>query len=138
VIERSPSDWLAELSAVVPGGVDTILDVVGGEEADRNLKAVRIDGTIVQVGLMGGGSANINMGLILMKRVTWIGTTLRSRPLERKIALMQRFIDEMMPLFESGTLRPVIDSRYPFDRLPEAHRYMESNVNVGKILIDLV
>ena len=137
VIERSPSDWLAELSAVVPGGVDTILDVVGGEEADRNLKAVRIDGTIVQVGLMGGGSANINMGLILMKRVTWIGTTLRSRPLERKIALMQRFIDEMMPLFESGTLRPVIDSRYPFDRLPEAHRYMESNVNVGKILIDL-
>jgi len=137
VIERSPSDWLGELSAAVPDGVDTILDVVGGEEADRNLKAVRVDGTIVQVGLMGGGSAPVNMGLILMKRVTWIGTTLRSRPLERKVALMQRFIDEMLPLFESGALRPVIDSRYSFDQLPEAHRYMESNANVGKILIDL-
>ncbi len=137
VIGRSPSDWLGELSAAVPDGVDTILDVVGGEEADRNLKAVRVDGTIVQVGLMGGGSAPVNMGLILMKRVTWIGTTLRSRPLERKVALMQRFIDEMLPLFESGALRPVIDSRYSFDQLPEAHRYMESNANVGKILIDL-
>jgi len=137
VIERSPSDWLGELSAAVPDGVDTILDVVGGEEADRNLKAIRVDGTIVQVGLMGGGSAPVNMGLILMKRVTWIGTTLRSRPLERKVALMQRFIDEMLPLFESGALRPVIDSRYSFDQLPEAHRYMESNANVGKILIDL-
>ena len=137
VIERSPSDWLGELRAAVPDGVDTILDVVGGEEADRNLKAIRVDGTIVQVGLMGGGSAPVNMGLILMKRVTWIGTTLRSRPLERKVALMQRFIDEMLPLFESGALRPVIDSRYSFDQLPEAHRYMESNANVGKILIDL-
>ena len=100
----------------MPDGVDTILDVVGGEEADRNLKAIRVDGTIVQVGLMGGGSAPVNMGLILMKRVTWIGTTLRSRPLERKVALMQRFIDEMLPLFESGALRPVIDSRYSFDQ----------------------
>ena len=86
---------------------------------------------------MGGGSGPVNMGLILMKRVTWIGTTLRSRPLERKVALMQRFIDEMLPLFESGALRPVIDSRYSFDQLPVAHRYMESNANVGKILIDL-
>lgn len=137
VIERSPSDWLGELSAAVPDGVDTILDVVGGEEADRNLRAIRVDGTIVQVGLMGGGSGPVNMGLILMKRVTWIGTTLRSRPLERKVALMQRFIDEMLPLFESGALRPVIDSRYSFDQLPVAHRYMESNANVGKILIDL-
>ena len=137
VIERSPADWLGELRAAVPDGVDTILDVVGGEEADRNLKAVRVDGTIVQVGLMGGGSAPVNMGLILMKRVTWIGTTLRSRPLERKIALMQRFIDEMLPLFESGALRPVIDSRYSFEQLPEAHTYMESNANIGKILIDL-
>ena len=87
---------------------------------------------------MGGGSAPVNMGLLLMKRITWIGTTLRARPLERKIALMQRFISEILPLFESGALRPVIDSRYSFDQLPEAHTYMETNVNVGKILIDIV
>lgn len=137
VLERSPADWLGELQAAVPAGVDTILDVVGGEEADRNLRAAGVGGTIVQVGLMGGGSAPVNMGLLLTKRITWIGTTLRSRPVERKIELMQRFIAEMLPLFESGALRPVIDSRYSFDEMAEAHTYMESNANIGKILIDL-
>lgn len=137
VFERSPADWLGELRNALPGGVDVILDVVGGEEAERNLKAVRVDGRVIQVGLLGGASAAINMGLILAKRITWIGTTLRSRPLERKLALAQRFIDELIPLFESGALQPVIDSRFPFDQIADAHRLMESNANVGKILIDL-
>lgn len=137
VIERSPSDWLGALSEQVPGGVDVVLDVIGGEETDRNLKAVRTDATIVQVGLMGGANASVNVGLILSKRVTWIGTTLRARPVERKLALSQRFIDEMLPLFDSGAMCPVIDSRYSFDDIADAHRHMEANANVGKILIDL-
>ena len=137
VIERSPSDWLGALSEQVSGGVDVVLDVIGGEETDRNLKAVRMDATIVQVGLMGGGIASVNVGLILSKRITWIGTTLRARPVERKLALSQRFIDEMLPLFDSGAMRPVIDSRYAFDDIADAHRHMEANANVGKILIDL-
>lgn len=137
VFERSPADWLGELRNALPDGVDVILDVVGGEEAERNLKAVRVDGRVIQVGLLGGASAAINMGLILAKRITWIGTTLRSRPLERKLALAQRFIDELIPLFESGALQPVIDSRFPFEQIADAHRLMESNANVGKILIDL-
>ena len=137
VIERSPADWLSVLKGEVPGGVDVILDVIGGEEADRNMRAVRTDGSIVQVGLMGGASAPVNMGLLLTKRITWIGTTLRSRPLERKLELCQRFIAEIIPLFESGVLRPVVDSRYAFDDIADAHRYMESNANIGKILIDL-
>ncbi len=137
VIERSPSDWLAALKAEIPAGVDTVLDVVGGEESDRNLHAVAVDGTIVQVGLMGGGKAPITMGLLLMKRITWIGTTLRSRPIERKLDLCQRFIAEMLPLFEHGAMRPVIDSRFAFDDIADAHRHMESNASIGKILIDL-
>jgi putative PIG3 family NAD(P)H quinone oxidoreductase len=137
VLERSPADWLSALGERVPGGVDTVLDVIGGEEADRNMRAVRTDGTIVQVGLMGGGAGPVNMGLLLTKRITWIGTTLRSRPLERKLDLTQRFIAEMLPLFDSGALRPVIDSRYGFHRIAEAHGYMESNANVGKILVDI-
>ena len=114
-----------------------VLDVIGGEEVDRNLKAVRQDGTIIQVGLMGGASADVNVGLILSKRITWIGTTLRARPLERKLALSQRFIDEVLPLFDTGQLRPVIDSRYPFEQIADAHRHIEANANVGKILVDL-
>jgi putative PIG3 family NAD(P)H quinone oxidoreductase len=137
VLERSPSDWPAALNAAVPGGVDVVLDVVGGEEANRNLGVVKPDGTIVQVGLMGGGSAEVNLGLILAKRVTWIGTTLRARPLERKLALCQRFIAEVIPLFESGALAPVIDSRYRFDEIAAAHEHMAADSNVGKILIDL-
>ncbi len=137
VLERSPHDWLADLKSAVPDGVDVVLDVVGGDEADRNFRAVATDATIVQVGLMGGGSAPVNMGLLLMKRITWVGTTLRARPLERKLALCQRFRAEMLPLFDSGALRPVIDSRYAFDDIAEAHRHMESNASIGKILIDL-
>jgi putative PIG3 family NAD(P)H quinone oxidoreductase len=137
VLERSPADWLAALREQVPAGVDVVLDVIGADETDRNLKAVRTDGSIVQVGLMGGATASVNVGLILSKRITWIGTTLRARPLERKLALSQRFIDEVLPLFDSGALRAVIDSRYAFDDIADAHRHMEANANVGKILVDL-
>ena len=137
VLERSPADWSAALKSAVPGGVDVVLDVVGGEEANRNLAALRPTGTIVQVGLMGGAQTPVNLGLLLVKRVTWIGTTLRARPIEEKVAVCQRFIDEVIPLIEDGTLRPVIDSRFPLERIADAHRHMEANANVGKILIDV-
>jgi len=137
VLERSPADWAAALKQAVPDGVDTLLDVIGGEETNRNLASVRPQGTIVQVGLMGGGQTPVNLGLLLVKRVHWIGTALRSRPLEQKIALSQRFRSEVIPLFESGALRPVIDSRFRLDDIVDAHRHMESNANVGKILIDI-
>lgn len=137
VLERSPADWAGELKRAVPGGVDVVLDVIGGEEANRNLASVAPQGTIVQVGLMGGGQTPVNLGLLLVKRVRWIGTTLRARPIEQKAALSQRFIAEMIPLFESGALRPVVDSRYPIAEIADAHRHMEANANIGKILIDL-
>ncbi len=137
VLERSPADWAAALRSEVPGGVDVILDVIGGDEANRNLASTKPQGTIVQVGLMGGGQTPVNLGLLLVKRVHWIGTTLRARPIEQKAALSQRFISEMIPLFESGALRPVIDSRFALDDVADAHRHMEANANVGKILLDV-
>jgi NADPH:quinone reductase-like Zn-dependent oxidoreductase len=137
VLERSPADWSSGLRAAVPDGVDVVLDVIGGDEADRNLQATRMDGTIVQVGLMGGGVAPVNIGMLLSRRISWIGTTLRARPLERKLGLCQRFIDEVLPLFDAGSLKPIVDSRYPVEQIADAHRHMESNANVGKIVIDL-
>jgi len=137
VLERSPADWLAELRQALPDGVDVVLDVIGGDEVDRNLMATKLDGTIVQVGLMGGGNTAVNVGLILSRRITWIGTTLRNRPLERKLALCQRFIAEVIPLFDAGALRPIVDSRYALADIADAHRHMESNANVGKILVDI-
>lgn len=137
VLERSPHDWLADARAAVPQGFDTVLDVIGGDEVDRNLQAVALRGTIVQVGLMGGGSTQVNVGLLLAKRSTWVGTTLRTRPIEEKVAVTRRFAAEMLPLFDSGALRPVIDSTFPFDRIADAHRHMEANANTGKIVVTI-
>lgn len=135
VLERSPHDWLADARAAVPQGFDTVLDVIGGEEVDRNLQAVATKGTIVQVGLMGGGTTPVNVALLLGKRATWVGTTLRTRPLEEKVAVTRRFAAEVMPLFETGALRPVIDSTFAFEQIADAHRLMEQNKNTGKIVV---
>lgn len=137
VLERSPADWAGALATAVPGGVDVVLDVVGGDEVDRNLRAVRPEGTIVQVGLMGGGTTTINAGLLLVKRVRWIGTTLRARPLEQKVAVSRQFAAEVLPLFDAGLLRPVIDSRVPLGAIADAHRTVEANATVGKLLVDV-
>ncbi len=135
VFERSPHDWLSDARKAVPQGFDTVLDVIGGDEVDRNLHAVALKGTIVQVGLMGGGTTPVNVGLLLGKRATWVGTTLRTRPLEEKVAVTRRFAAEMLPLFETEALRPIIDSIYEFDRIADAHRHMEANANTGKIVV---
>lgn len=115
--------------------VDVVLDVVGGDYLERNLQALRLKGTIVQVGTMAGANPTMNLGLLMMKRARLIGTVLRARPLEEKIALSRRFADEMVPLFDAGLLEPVIDSRYPLAEAPDAHRRMESNQTVGKVLL---
>ena len=137
VLERSPHDWLADAKAAVPQGFDTILDVVGGDEIDRNLQAVATRGTIVQVGLMGGSTVPVNVGLLMGKRATWVGTTLRARPIEEKVAVTRRFAAEMLPLFDTGAMLPVIDSVYPFERIAEAQQHMAANANTGKIVVTI-
>jgi NADPH2:quinone reductase len=142
VLERSPADWFGALQEGLAArgradGVDTILDVVGGDEVGRNLRAVRPKGTIVQVGLMGGGTTEVNVGLLLVKRVRWIGTTLRGRPLEEKGTTCRRFAEEVLPLFTSGALRAVVDTRFALADVAAAHDRMEADANVGKILLDI-
>lgn len=142
VLERSPADWLGALTSALaergrPDGVDVVLDVVGGDEVDRNLRAVRPKGRIVQVGIMGGGRTSVDLGAVLTKRIHWIGTVLRSRPVEEKIAISRRFAAEVLPLFTAGALRPVIDRRFTLDEAADAHRVMEADANVGKLLLDV-
>lgn len=137
VLGRSPADWLTEAKTAIPEGFDTIVDVVGGEEIDRNLQAVAMKGRIIQVGLMGGSTVPVNVSALMGRRVSWIGTMLRARPIEEKIVLTRRFASEMLPLFDRGVLKPVIDSRFPFDQIADAHRHMAANANAGKIVIDV-
>ncbi len=96
-----------------------------------------MQGRIILVGVMGGGVTSVNVAKLLPKRAALIGTVLRGRPIEEKIAITRRFATEMLPRFESGELVPVIDRRYPLDAIADAHTAMEANENVGKILIDV-
>ncbi|MEZ5373360.1 MAG: zinc-binding dehydrogenase [Microthrixaceae bacterium] len=123
--------------AVGRTGVHTVLDVVGAGTLADNLKVAATGARIVQVGTMGGGTGEINLGALMMKRVALIGTVLRSRPSEEKAALTQRVATELLPLFDSGALRPVIDTTFALDDIAAAHEHMEANANVGKVLISV-
>ncbi len=118
-------------------GVDVVLDVVGGEYTIENISSLRIGGRLIQVGVMGRQKVELPLGMLLPKRASIIGTVLRARPVEEKIALTQRVRAELLPLFDQGLLAPVIDSRFALADIAEAHRHMESNANIGKILVDV-
>lgn len=138
VIDYNTQDFVEEVKKYTNGrGVDVVLDVIGGDYLDRNIASLAVQGKIIQVGVMAGKATPFNVGALLPKRASIIGTVLRPRPLEEKIAVTQRFITELLPLFESGQLRPLIDSRYAFNDIAAAHDYMASNANIGKIVIEI-
>ncbi len=138
VLDRADGAFADAVVAATGGdGVDVVLDVVGGDYVAQNLRAVRVGGTIVQVGVMGSATATVPVGLLLSRRVHWVGTVLRGRPVEEKIAMSRRCEHDLVPLFESGALRPVIDRRFPLDDVAAAHEYVASNANVGKVLLTL-
>jgi NADPH:quinone reductase len=138
VVDYTTDDFVPACRRLTEGrGIDVVLDVIGGDYVDRNIDVLRVGGCIVQVGVMGGGSTTVNVGMLLPKRATLVGTVLRARPIEEKISVTQRFARQVLPLFDGGLLRPVIDSRFPLTEIAVAHERMESNANVGKIVIDV-
>lgn len=134
-LERGIVATEGRFATEVPGGAAVILDLVGAAYAEENVRALANQGRWVLVGLVGGAKAELPLGLLLGKRGTLIGTVLRSRPLEEKAALARRFAREIAPLFETGALRPVIDSVLPMADVAEAHRRLESNATFGKIVL---
>lgn len=116
-------------------GADVIIDFIGGPYLERNLKAAALDSRIVVLGTMGGSKGEINLRDILFRRISICGATLRARPLEQKMILTQQVAKQVMPGFAEGRLRTVIDTVFPFEKVADAHRYMEENRNFGKILL---
>jgi putative PIG3 family NAD(P)H quinone oxidoreductase len=114
---------------------DVIVDTVGAAYLAENIKALALRGRLVIVGLLGGASAELQLGLVLAKRATLIGTVLRSRSLEEKIALTQTFARHALPLFTAGRLKPVIDVVMPMSDVRAAHERMERNETFGKIVL---
>lgn len=123
------------LDATASRGVDIILDFVGAAYLEKNLNAAALEGRIVQIAMLSGASAEINLQKILSKRLRLQGTTLRSRPIEQKMALTQKFTQQILPLFADGRLKPLIDRTFELQEIVEAHRYMENNSNFGKIVL---
>jgi putative PIG3 family NAD(P)H quinone oxidoreductase len=115
--------------------VDVILDPVGADYLSENLAAIAPRGTIVVLGLLGGARGDLPLATLLGKRARLIGTVLRNRPLEEKAALAQSFTRHLLPLFKSGTFKPVVDAVLPMHEIAVAHRRMEANEIVGKLVL---
>ena len=138
VIDYASEDYVeAVLGATGGVGVDVVLDVVGGDYLPRNISCLRINGRIVQVGVMSGAAVPFNPAALMAKRAALIGTTLRARPIEEKIAVTRQFAAEMLPHAAAGAMSPVIDSRFALADAPAAHERMEANLNAGKIVLDV-
>ncbi len=117
------------------GGADLVLDIIGGDYIARNIKAARPDARIVQLAFNHGSKVEINLMPVMLKRLTYTGSTLRSRPAEFKAAIATELREEVWPLFADGTLRSVTHAVLPMARAGDAHRTMEDGQHRGKILL---
>jgi NADPH2:quinone reductase len=127
-----------KVNAITEGrGVDVVVDLVGGGYVVEDLACIAQRGRIVLVGLLGGTRADVDLGVVLRKRVELRGTMLRSRPLEEKIDAARLLGRHLAPLFATRQLEPVIDKVLPFARAAEAHAYVASNDGFGKVVLEV-
>jgi NADPH:quinone reductase len=118
-------------------GVDVIVDFIAAAYLERNVCALATCGRMIVIGLLGGLRAELDLGMLLAKRASIRGTVLRARSLEEKAAATRAFEKAVLPHIASGRIRPAVDSVYPLARAGDAHRYMESNANFGKIVLEV-
>jgi NADPH:quinone reductase len=119
-------------------GIDVTLDLVGGPYFVASARVAALRGRIMIIGSLAGGTSDFPLGLVLRRRLLLRGTVLRSRSLAEKIDATARFEREVGPLLAGGKVRPVVDSVFPLDRIADAHRRMESNESVGKVIVELM
>jgi tumor protein p53-inducible protein 3 len=132
--DGSFAPWVKELTE--GKGVDLILDFVGAPYFKDNVDSLAVDGRLIIIGTLGGAKVrDVNLTDILMRRLRIVGTALRSRSVEDKIKLTREFSEFALPRFADGRLQPVIDRVFDWQDVREAHRYMESNANIGKIVL---
>jgi NADPH2:quinone reductase len=135
-INYRTADFVAEVKAFGDGrGADVILDMIGGDYIGRNFEAAAPDGRIVQIAFQGGAKANVDFRRLMLKRLTFTGSTLRSRSDAFKAALAQAVATHVWPLVETGRLRPVMDQVFPLAEAAAAHARMETSQHIGKIVL---
>jgi putative PIG3 family NAD(P)H quinone oxidoreductase len=135
-INYATEDFVARTRELTDGrGADVVLDIMGASYLGRNLDVVAADGRIVVIGMQGGTHADIDLGVMMRRRVSLISTALRARPAKQKATIVAAFAADVVPALAAGTLRPVIDRVLPLEDAAEAHRLMESSGAVGKIVL---
>lgn len=118
-------------------GADLILDMVGGDYIQRNIKAAADQGRIVQIGFLNGAKAEVDFTRVMLKRLTITGSTLRIRTVAEKAAIAAQLEDKVWPLIESGRIRPLVHAEFPLADAAAAHALMESSSHIGKIVLTL-
>jgi len=135
-INYRDTDFVAAIRDATGGrGVDVILDMVGGEYVQRNIDALGFEGRLVQISTLGGAMAQINMALVMQRRLTITGSTLRVRSVAEKGTIAKALREHVWPLFESGAVQPVVHATFPLRAAAEAHRLMESSRHIGKLVL---
>jgi len=136
-IDYKATDFVEEVARITDGkGVDLVLDMVAGDYVARNLKCLAMDGRHVTIAVQGGTKAEINMAVVMSRRYTLTGSTLRPRSDAFKALLAQEILANAWPLVESGDLRPVMDRRFPLEQAAAAHARMEAGDHIGKIVLE--
>ncbi len=137
-IDYRAQDFVAEVARITGGkGVELVLDMVSGDYVPRNLKCLAEDGRHVTIAILGGAKAELNMAVVMMRRYTLTGSTLRPRSAEFKALLAQEIAAHAWPFVASGQLRPVMDRSFPLAEAAAAHARMEAGDHAGKIVLEI-
>lgn len=134
-VDTSAGPFKEVVLKATDGGVHAAVDLIGGPAFSETVATLRPRGCLVLVGLTGGARAELDLGLVLRNRLRIEGTVLRPRTLEEKTAAVAAFAGDVLPLLAAGAVRPIIHTILPLARVAEAHRLMEANANVGKIVV---
>ena len=137
-INYKTQDFVEEVKSFTHGkGVDVLLDMVSGDYVARNIECLAEEGRHVTIAVLGGTKATINMATVMRKRLTLTGSTLRARSNEFKALLADEIHQHAWPLFEDGTIAPVMDEVFPLSQAADAHRRMEEGEHIGKIVLEV-
>lgn len=127
----------AVMDATDRQGVDLILDPVGAAYLTQNLNLLKVNGRLVNIGLLGGSTAEFDMGAVLGKSLRIIGSRLRARPLTQKISITRQFKERFWPMLEEGRLQPIIDRIFPIQEAQAAHGHVRQDKNTGKVILQI-
>jgi putative PIG3 family NAD(P)H quinone oxidoreductase len=136
-INYREQDFVGVLRDAHPDGVDLILDMVGGDYIQRNLSCLALEGRLMQIAFLGGARAMVDFRPLLMRRLSFGGSTLRPRSVAEKAAIAAAVRREIWPLVEQGRVRPIIDRVFPLNEARAAHERMETSAHMGKIMLAL-